>query len=109
MGSGGSLMIAGLLQSNALKGMAGLPGIQQTPILGDLISSESFNRQESELVIIVTPVLVKPYAETRAARKVETPEKTPLRQAFIDNIRRIYGRKAPASLNDDGSFGYILN
>ncbi len=109
MGSGGSLMIAGLLQSNALKGMAGLPGIQQTPVLGDLISSESFNRQESELVIIVTPVLVKPYAETKAARKVQAPAQTPLREAFINNIRRIYGRKAPASLSDDGSFGYILN
>ena len=109
MGSGGSLMIAGLLQSNTVKGMAGLPGIRQTPILGDLISSESFQRQESELVIIVTPVLVKSFAQKQAAKKVEAPKTFPLRQAFINNIRRIYGRKAPAILEQGGNFGYMLD
>src|SRR5690606_18747438 len=44
--SGGSLMIAGLLQSEAVKGMAGLPGIRNTPVIGDLVSSDSFRRDD---------------------------------------------------------------
>lgn len=68
--SGGSLMIAGLLKSENLKSMAGLPGISKTPVLGKLVSSEGFSRNETELVVIVTPYLVEPYAETDRAHPV---------------------------------------
>lgn len=47
--SGGGLMIGGLLELKAVKGMAGLPGIRDVPVLGDLVSSRSFNREETEL------------------------------------------------------------
>jgi pilus assembly protein CpaC len=33
----------------------------------------------------------------------------PLRHAFADNIRRIYGRKAPEALNEPGRYGYIMD
>ena len=65
--SGGSLMMAGLLKSANVKGLSGLPGIKDTPVLGDLVSSKSFNREESELVVIVTPYLVQPYADQNMA------------------------------------------
>lgn len=65
--SGGSLMMAGLLKSSNVKGMSGLPGIKDTPVLGDLVSSKSFQREETELVVIVTPYLVEPYADTAMA------------------------------------------
>jgi len=68
--SGGSLMMAGLLKSENLKGMSGLPGVKDTPVIGDLISSKSFERQETELVVIVTPYLVQPYADTTQAKPV---------------------------------------
>lgn len=68
--SGGSLMMAGLLKSENLKGMSGLPGVKDTPVIGDLISSKSFERQETELVVIVTPYLVQPYADTAQAKPV---------------------------------------
>jgi pilus assembly protein CpaC len=61
--SGGSLMMAGLLKSANTKGLSGLPGIKDTPVLGDLVSSKSFQREETELVVIVTPYLVQPYAD----------------------------------------------
>lgn len=70
MNSGGSLMIAGLLRSDNTKGLNGIPGIKNTPILGDLLSSRSFQRAETELVVIVTPYLVKPYADTAQAKPV---------------------------------------
>jgi len=68
--SGGSLMMAGLLKSENIKGMSGLPGVKDTPVIGDLISSKSFERQETELVVIVTPYLVQPYADETQAKPV---------------------------------------
>lgn len=65
--SGGTLMMAGLLSSQSIKGMAGIPGIKETPVLGDLLSSDSFNRQETELVVLVTPYLVQPFADKAQA------------------------------------------
>ncbi len=78
MNSGGSLMIAGLLQSNNTKGLNGIPGIKNTPVLGDLLSSKSFQRAETELVVIVTPFMVKPYADTTMAKAVAKSELDPM-------------------------------
>lgn len=74
MNSGGSLMIAGLLRSDNTKGLNGIPGIKNTPVLGDLLSSKSFQRSETELVVIVTPYLVQPYADTTQAKSVQKSE-----------------------------------
>lgn len=60
MSSGGSLMIAGLIQSDSLNSLNSLPGINKIPILGKLFSSQSFRRNESELLVVVTPYLVRP-------------------------------------------------
>jgi pilus assembly protein CpaC len=68
--SGGSLMMAGLLRSDNIKGLSGLPGIKDTPVLGELMSSKSFEREETELVVIVTPYLVQPYADTVQAKPI---------------------------------------
>lgn len=70
MNSGGSIMMAGLMKSNNIKGMSGLPGIKDTPVLGALVSSKSFQRQETELVVIVTPYLVQPFADKTQAKPV---------------------------------------
>lgn len=144
--SGGGLMIGGLLQSQTVQGMAGLPGVADVPVLGDLIKSRSFNRQESELVVLITAYLVKPYGESaaKAPAPAPTPVPTPamllqdqpgsklpalktgdvdklppvqrpvdpndpLRQSFADNIRRIYGRKAPSELDEPGHYGYLMD
>lgn len=107
--SGGGLMIGGLLQSNTVKGMAGLPGIKDVPVIGDLVSSRSFNREETELLVLVTAYLVKPYSEKENKKQPVPEEKnSPLTNAFADNIRRIYGRKAPQFMNDGSRFGYLM-
>lgn len=66
MSSGGSIMIAGLIQSGTADNYNSIPGIGKLPILGELFKSKSFQRDESELIIMVTPLLVKPFAEPRA-------------------------------------------
>jgi pilus assembly protein CpaC len=57
---GQSFAIAGLLQSTHSKGIRQLPWIGRVPVLGALMRSASYQKNETELVIIVTPRLVKP-------------------------------------------------
>jgi pilus assembly protein CpaC len=66
LGSGQSFAIAGLLQDQtSLTGNA-VPGLGEVPILGALFRSDSFQRNQSELVIIVTPYIVKPVNDPNA-------------------------------------------
>jgi pilus assembly protein CpaC len=58
--SGGSMMIAGLLQSKSKQAVDSLPGVGDVPVLGALFRSRDFQNGDTELVVIVTPYLVKP-------------------------------------------------
>ncbi len=110
MASGASLMIAGLMRSEAIKNLSGIPGIKDTPVLGDLVSSSSFERQETELLVIVTPVLVQPYTDNdKVVTKTKQPESHQLAMTFARNIRRIYGAKAPEMNEQSDQFGYIID
>ena len=60
LGSGQSFMIAGLLSNNASHTIEKLPGAGDVPIIGALFRSTSFQQGETELVIVVTPYLVRP-------------------------------------------------
>jgi pilus assembly protein CpaC len=58
--SGGSMMMAGLIQSKSRQSLDQLPGLKKLPILGALFQSRDFIQEETELVVIVTPYLVDP-------------------------------------------------
>ena len=60
LGSGQSFAIAGLLQNTTNQSLSDVPGIKEIPVLGALFRSDAFRRQESELMIIVTPYIVRP-------------------------------------------------
>lgn len=60
LGSGQSFMIAGLLQNNHNNSISQAPGLGDVPVLGALFRSSAFQREETELVIVITPYLVKP-------------------------------------------------
>ncbi len=60
LGSGQSMMIAGLMGNGAQNTLKKLPGAGDLPIVGALFRSTSFRKGETELVIVVTPYLVKP-------------------------------------------------
>lgn len=112
LGSGGTLMIAGLLESETIKTMSGLPGITRTPILGDLMSSESFRRDETEMVVLVTPYLVDPFADEKQSEEVpkKEQEQSGLASAFSKNIRKTYGALQISDLFEgDKSYGYIID
>jgi pilus assembly protein CpaC len=63
LGSGQSFMIAGLLSSSQSSTIEKFPGLGDVPVLGQLFKSNGWKRNETELVIIITPYLVKPISE----------------------------------------------
>jgi pilus assembly protein CpaC len=58
--SGGSLVIAGLIQEASKQNLDSLPGLKDVPVLSALFRSRDFQNEETELVVIVTPYLVDP-------------------------------------------------
>ncbi|MGI4732641.1 MAG: type II and III secretion system protein family protein [Janthinobacterium lividum] len=60
LGSGESLVIGGLLQNDHNNSITKTPGIGDVPVLGALFRSNAFQRNETELVVVITPYLVKP-------------------------------------------------
>ncbi|MEX0956073.1 MAG: type II and III secretion system protein family protein [Rhizobiaceae bacterium] len=75
--SGQSFMIAGLLQSQNDTGTQRLPGLGKLPILGNLFSSKAYQRRETDLVIIITPYLVKPIDPSKRVRTPMDDTKAP--------------------------------
>lgn len=136
--SGGTLMIAGLIQSESISGLTQLPGVGDIPVVGDLLKSDSFQRSESEVIVMVTPYLVEPFAQNQStiapsqemssvvsddtfngaymsAEDTEMPYEPEQRRdssiagIFSDNIRRLYGKKAPTNMLDQTvGYGYLI-
>jgi pilus assembly protein CpaC len=67
LGSGQAFAIGGLLQNNIADTVNKVPGLGEVPVLGTLFRSTQFQRNETELVIVVTPYLVRPVTEKRIA------------------------------------------
>jgi pilus assembly protein CpaC len=72
LASGQSFAIAGLMQNNSTQGTSRMPALGTVPVLGALFRSQGFKRGQTELVIIVTPVVVKPTTGRRIATPVDT-------------------------------------
>ncbi|WP_262694320.1 type II and III secretion system protein family protein [Kordiimonas aquimaris] len=67
LGSGQSFAIAGLIQNNLVQDSNKFPGLGDIPILGALFRSEEFRREETELLIVVTPYIVRPVSDRQMA------------------------------------------
>ena len=67
LGSGQSFMIGGLLRNHNTNFIDRAPGLGNIPILGTLFRSTRYRREETELVIVVTPYLVRPVSASQIA------------------------------------------
>ncbi|WP_275787787.1 type II and III secretion system protein family protein [Pararhizobium gei] len=107
--SGGSIVIGGLVQDNVRQAMSGLPGVSKIPIFGALFRSKDFVRNETELVIIATPYLVKPVARGELSRPDDNFNPTDdLSSAFLGEVNRIYGNRQAAPTGAyHGNVGFI--
>jgi len=108
--SGGALIMGGLLQDDVRQSISGLPGLKKLPVLGTLFRSRDYQRAETELVIIVTPYLVKPTAPSALARPDNgfAPPSDPS-AAFWGHLNRVYGGKGKAAPTGTygGNYGFI--
>jgi pilus assembly protein CpaC len=108
--SGGSMMIAGLVRDDVRQAVSGLPGLVNLPVLGTLFRNKDFLRNETELVIIVTPYLSRPVARTALAKPDDNFD-PPSDGAgyFLGRVNRVYGTMqtnlAPGRYH--GVVGYI--
>ncbi len=68
LGSGQGLAIAGLISSSTTNNYSDLPGLSDIPILGTLFRSSNFQNKQSELVVIVTPYIIKPTSDPNALK-----------------------------------------
>ena len=72
LASGQSFAIAGLMQNSSAQTDSKLPGLGTLPVIGALFKSNSFQRGQTELVIIVTPVIVRPTDRQARSRRRST-------------------------------------
>jgi pilus assembly protein CpaC len=110
--SGQSLMIAGLLQSNAKQTLDSLPGVQNLPILGALFRSRDFVNNETELVVIVTPYLVKPTAPGNLQTPADGLElASDLETTMFGRLNKSFGKPAAAPRGGayQGPVGYVVD
>jgi pilus assembly protein CpaC len=108
--SGGTMMIAGLVRDDVRQVINGLPGASKIPVLGTMFRSRDFVRNETELVILITPYMTKPTA--RAAQALPTDNFNPagdLDGMFMGRVNRIYGNTKTAMPTGQyhGAVGYI--
>ncbi|WP_457936740.1 type II and III secretion system protein family protein [Mesorhizobium sp. 10J20-29] len=94
--NGQSFMMAGLLQSENDMVQQGVPGLSKLPVLGALFSSKAYQRRETDLVIIVTPYLVKPIDPSK---KVATPTDGTVSASNVDYF---LGNVAEVKVSDAG-------
>ncbi len=89
--SGGSIASAGLISTQSQQAIDGLPGLMDLPVLGTLFRSRDYLRQETELLIIVTPYIVHAIDPKEVVRPDANFEEASDPQAwFLGRVNRIY-------------------
>jgi len=110
--SGGAIAMAGLIAEQTKQAVNGLPGLMQVPILGTLFRSRDFVNNQTELMVLVTPYIVRAVAQKDLSRPDDGFSNATDPQAdLIGSINRIYGapgRVEPAR-NYRGTYGFITD
>ncbi len=108
MRSGETLAIAGLIEDKVRQQFNSLPGIGDIPIIGALFRSRDFIRSQTELLIMVTPVLVEPGAPSRLPTD-NLNFSGDAEAIFLGNMQRLYGVGQGATGQLNGSVGFVLD
>jgi pilus assembly protein CpaC len=110
--SGGAMAMAGLIADQTKQAINGLPGLSQLPVLGSLFRSRDYVNNQTELMVIVTPFIVRAVAQKDLSRPDDGFAAASDPQAdLLGSINRIYGvpgRVEPAR-NYRGTYGFITD
>lgn len=112
--SGGSLAMAGMIQQQSQQSIDGIPGLMQVPVIGSLFKSRDFINHQSELMVLVTPYIVRAVAQKDLARPDDGfADASDPSTVLLGRFNRIYGsarKDEPApSGTYHGKVGFILD
>lgn len=108
--SGASIATAGLIQNKSRQTINGLPGLMNLPVLGTLFRSRDYQREETELLIVVTPYIAKPVKGRELVRPDDGfSDPTDPQSWLLGRVNRIYSTKSNPQLirNFRGRIGFI--
>ena len=108
--------MAGMIQEQTKQQINGIPGLMQVPVLGTLFKSRDFVNRQTELVVIVTPYVVRAVAQRNLSRPDDGfADASDPATILLGRLNRIYG--VPAKPKDQhvqqstyrGNYGFILD
>src|SRR3977135_4511090 len=105
------MAMAGLIQEQTKQAVNGMPGVDQLPVLGALFRSQDFVNNETELMVLVTPYIVRAVAQKELSRPDDGfAPASDAQSALLARVHRIYGisgRAEPVG-NYQGNFGGFI-
>ncbi|HEY6026627.1 MAG TPA: type II and III secretion system protein family protein [Pseudolabrys sp.] len=112
--SGGSLAMAGMIQQQTQQSIDGIPGLMQVPILGSLFKSRDFVNHQSELMVLVTPYIVRAVSQKELSRPDDGfADASDPSTVLLGRFNHIYGVAGKAEPKPAGSYhgkvGFILD
>jgi pilus assembly protein CpaC len=110
--SGGSIAMAGLIQEQTKQAVNGLPGIDQLPIFGQLFRSQDYVNNQTELMVIVTPYIVRAVAQKELSRPDDGfAPASDAQSTLLAQVNRIYGTAGRIDPIETCkcSFGFIID
>ncbi len=110
--SGGSMVMAGLIKQQTKQSISGLPGLTQVPVLGTLFRSRDYVNNNTELMILVTPYVVRAVAQKDLSRPDDGfAEASDPQSDLLGNINRIYGApgRTQPGRSYRGTYGFITD
>lgn len=114
--SGGSLALAGMIQEQTKQQINGVPGLMQLPVLGALFKSRDYINHQTELVVIVTPFVVRAVAQKMLSRPDDGfADPSDPQSVLLGRLNRLYGTAGqPAAAPEQnasyrGKYGFILD
>jgi len=110
--SGGSMAMAGLIQQQTKQAINGMPGLARLPVLGTLFRSRDYVNNNTELMVLVTPYIVRAVAQKDLSRPDDgfVPSSDP-QADLLGSINRIYGvpGRDPSDRKYRGTYGFITD
>jgi pilus assembly protein CpaC len=110
--SGGSIAMAGLIQEKTKQAVNGIPGLDSLPVLGALFRSQDFVNNQTELMVLVTPYVVRAVAQKELSRPDDGfAPASDSQSTLLAQINRIYGvaGRAEAVGSSPSNFGFIID
>ncbi|HTS39998.1 MAG TPA: type II and III secretion system protein family protein [Xanthobacteraceae bacterium] len=110
--SGGSLAMAGMIQEQTKQQLNGMPGLMNLPVLGALFKSRDFQNHATELMVLVTPYVVRAVSQKELSRPDDGfADASDQATTLLGNFNRLYGTRGNVGPRQTyrGNYGFILD